>query len=501
MQLQAHFHDIQGAITRHLKAAQDEILAAVAWFTDREIFDVLCQQAQAGVQVSIAVLADDINQAPGALNFRRLCNLGGRVAFLPSGSDGEPMMHHKFCVLDGHTVITGSYNWSKKARRNDENITVATEAPEFAAKCREAFHDLLGRIGQAGESATPDADADAARRRLEMVRNLILLGEQEDLPRHLVKLRAVAQALQFQPIMQALERGAYKEALESIEDYLRRRSAIVVREDTDVPRLQLELQALELRLLSLSEEKDDLERRLVIFNRRYSDALGPLLTEVLKARADLAKQEAEVSRRRATEGQASMQDAEHDAQRAEQARRDWQDYEDEYTEQQAAAPPGKLSAEEEAELKRLYRRACGLCHPDKFSEEQKSAAHRAFVRLQEIYNANDLQALGELYEELKAGGLSIAPRSSTLSRADALRAAIAELRHRITETLHQLRALHNSEGAALLRKAGDGESDWTLFFERQAHLLQAELERLRQALTTARQCEPACNAGTSDGEY
>jgi len=249
----------------------------VAWFTDREIFDVLCQQAQAGVRVSIAVLADDINQAPGALNFLRLRNLGGKVALLPPGSDGEPMMHHKFCVLDGHTVITGSYNWSRKAQRNDENITVATEAPEFAAKYRQAFHDLLVRTGQAGENATPEADAEATRRRLEMVRNLILLGEQEHLPRHLVKLRSVAQALQLQPIMQALECGAYKEALESIEDYLRRCSAIVVCEDTDVPRLQLELQALELRLQSLSEEKDDLERSLVIFNRRYSDALGRCL--------------------------------------------------------------------------------------------------------------------------------------------------------------------------------------------------------------------------------
>jgi hypothetical protein len=41
MQLQALFHDIQGAVTRHLKAAQSEILASVTWLTDREMFDVL----------------------------------------------------------------------------------------------------------------------------------------------------------------------------------------------------------------------------------------------------------------------------------------------------------------------------------------------------------------------------------------------------------------------------------------------------------------------------
>ncbi len=345
-------------------------------------------------------------------------------------------------------------------------------------------HDRSVRTVQAEGNAPFEVDAEGTRRRLEMVRNLISLGEQEDLPRHLVKLSPVANALQLQPIMQALERGAYVEALTSIEDYLRRRSAIVVREDMEVPRLQLQLQALELRLESLSEEKDDLERSLVIFNRRYSDSLGTLLAEVLKARTELAKQEAEVSRKSAMEGRSSLQDAEQDALRAEQAQRDWQDYQHEYNEQQATVPPNKLNALQEAELKHLYRRACGLCHPDRFSDEQKAAAHWAFVQLQKIYNANDLQALGELYDTLKAGGLPSAPRSRTLGRADALRAAIAELTHRITETLHQLQALHNSEGAALLRKAGEGESDWAVFFERQSQLFRSELERLRQTLAT-----------------
>lgn len=482
MQLQAHFQDIQQVITRHLKAAQGEILAAVAWFTDQEIFDVLCRQAQAGIGVSIAVLGDDINQAPGALNFQRLCSLGGKVAFLPPGSDGEPMMHHKFCVLDGQTVITGSYNWSRKAQRNDENITVVTEAPDFAAKYRLAFHDLLARTGQAGADIAAEVDAEAVRRRLEMVRNLILLGEQDDLPPHLIKLRPVAQALQLQSMLQALARGAYKDALEFIDDYLRRRSALVVGEDAEIPRLRLQLQALELRLESLSDEKTDLERNLVIFNRRYSDALGPLLSEVLETRAELAEHQAETSRQRVAAGRASEQEAEQETNRAEQARKDWQDYQREYTEQQATAAPDKLNAQDEAELKRLYRGACSRCHPDRFPEEQKAAAHSAFVKLQELYNANDLQGLRELHDALKSGGLPAAPRSSTLGRADALRATIAELRGRVTQALQQLQALYNSEAATLLRMAGEQESDWEAFFARQAQLLSAELEQLRQAI-------------------
>jgi phosphatidylserine/phosphatidylglycerophosphate/cardiolipin synthase-like enzyme len=34
-------------------------------------------------------------------------------------------MHHKFMVIDGEIVVTGSYNWSAAAEeRNDENLVV-----------------------------------------------------------------------------------------------------------------------------------------------------------------------------------------------------------------------------------------------------------------------------------------------------------------------------------------------------------------------------------------
>jgi phosphatidylserine/phosphatidylglycerophosphate/cardiolipin synthase-like enzyme len=33
-------------------------------------------------------------------------------------------MHNKFCIIDSETVINGSYNWTKKANFNKENITI-----------------------------------------------------------------------------------------------------------------------------------------------------------------------------------------------------------------------------------------------------------------------------------------------------------------------------------------------------------------------------------------
>ena len=480
MQLQAHFNDIQSVIIGHLQSASSEIVAAVAWFTDREIFEVLCQKAQAGVAVSVALLGDSINQAPTGLNFQRLSNLGGKVIFLPSGSDGAPMMHHKFCVIDGATVITGSYNWSKKAQSNDENITVVTDDADFAAQYRQAFNKLIGSTAQAGAAAAAQLDPQAIRRRLEMVRNLILLGEQEDLPPHIQKLNPIAHALNLQPLMQALEQGAYQDALEAIDAYLQRSSALVLREDINTPELQFQLKVLELRLQSISDEKADLERSLVIFNRRYNDALGVLLLKLLQAQAELAQRQAQRSQERAANNRAAQEQAQQDQQQAEQAQNDWQQYQQEYQEQQAQEAPSRLSAEEEVELKSFYRKSCSLCHPDKFGEEQKEAAHQVFVQLQAVYDQNDLPALRKLYQTLKTGGLPQAPRSSTLSRADALRAAIAQLQHRVSDVLQQIRHLHSSEGAALLRMAGHTEADWLIFFAAQEKLLQAEWMQLQR---------------------
>ena len=59
---------------------------------------------------------------------------------------------------------------------------------------------------------------------------------------------------------------------------------LVVAGFADIPRLRLQLETLELRLESLSDEKAELERRLITFNRRHDDALGDLIQRVLKAR-------------------------------------------------------------------------------------------------------------------------------------------------------------------------------------------------------------------------
>lgn len=480
MEIKAHFSDIHRVIISHLQRAKQDITAAVAWFTDRDIFDELCKKAQLGVQVSVALLGDDINQGPGSLNFARLRHLGGQVVFLPAGSRTDPIMHHKFCVMDRSTVITGSYNWSLKARSNDENITVVTEAPELARQFLDSFATLAARV----DSGAPEGiNPAAALRRLETIRNLILLGEQREVVSHLPKLRPAASLLEIDGIITALDNGQFQAAQEQIDQYLCRATALVVTGTASIPDLRFQLQILELRLTALSDEKAELERRLMTFNRRHGDALGFLIRSLLEARAHLARRRALRKQRQVRASEAVAEEVNAAVAEATAAEEAYQNYSEQHENLRNAASLPKLDEAAEGDLKSFYRKACLLCHPDKVSEVCKDAALRAFHELQDAYNSNNLAAVKQIYEALQSGS-TLQPRSAALTAADSLRAAITELEHSLARLLKELLALRKSDGVQLMDAAGTTEDEWDAFFEQQRRLLTQEMSALQLDLAS-----------------
>ena len=51
-------------------------------------------------------------------------------------------MHHKYAVVDGSVLLTGSYNWTRSAFRvNEENIVV-TDDPRLVRAFSKAFEEL-----------------------------------------------------------------------------------------------------------------------------------------------------------------------------------------------------------------------------------------------------------------------------------------------------------------------------------------------------------------------
>lgn len=60
---------------------------------------------------------------------------------VPNLAKGD-LLHHKFAVLDGKTVITGSHNWSVAANHNNDETLLVIENPIVAAHFEQEFNRL-----------------------------------------------------------------------------------------------------------------------------------------------------------------------------------------------------------------------------------------------------------------------------------------------------------------------------------------------------------------------
>lgn len=136
----AYFKDISSRITPLLENAKDEVLIAMAWFTNRELFEALIDCRKRGVKVDLVLLDNAINWTNYAPDFNRLIELDGtiRVARKKKGQ-----MHHKFCLIDSKTAVTGSYNWTYFAEKhNNENI-ILTESQSVVNSFISEFQKLI----------------------------------------------------------------------------------------------------------------------------------------------------------------------------------------------------------------------------------------------------------------------------------------------------------------------------------------------------------------------
>ena len=146
--IQVYFDHIHLEIINLLKQADTEIKICVAWFTDKDIYHTLVKKAKEGISVDVIVANHKINKKYG-LNYNELLKYGGRVSYIGNVSDGKEdrLMHNKFCIIDSETIISGSYNWSFKARKNDENVLVITEDDNLVQKFINKFTSIQPQFG------------------------------------------------------------------------------------------------------------------------------------------------------------------------------------------------------------------------------------------------------------------------------------------------------------------------------------------------------------------
>ncbi|PIV67395.1 MAG: molecular chaperone DnaJ [Nitrospirae bacterium CG_4_10_14_3_um_filter_44_29] len=459
METQAYFEDIQHYILKELRKARTSILVAVAWFTDKELYEVLCLKASDGVKVEVLITNDRINKGEYGLDFDLLKSKNGSVKFIGNRKNIDSLMHNKFCVIDSETILTGSYNWSKQAQKNYENITVIRGNKELASQFIQEFYSIQGKPLHGA------IDYLKVTKRLEAIKNLITLEDEDDIKLQTDKLKKLIHNHAYDSLVKdieaclgLIENQQYDEALKQIDDFITKFKQIAVYVDPETPELKLIINALEIQLSAIQDERTELEKTIRDFHIQHNKELGEILSKILKLRKEKLKKEAAKDKDKETEYK--------------EAEKDYEDYKksiEDIKDEKIIA----LSDEEKGELKRMYRQASKLCHPDMVSDELKDKAQCIFNELTTAYERNDIGRVRMILEDLQKGQWFVA-KTEKVTEKSILKAHISELRIKIDKLLNEIIQIRKAEPYQSIVKI----DNWDNYFQSAKEKLAEELKEL-----------------------
>lgn len=124
-------------VTEELQKAKKTIHFLAFSFTHKDIGGAMREAIGRGVKVG--GVFEKSQAASGHSQFEPLRSLGADVRI-----DGNPKnMHHKLIIIDGETVIAGSFNFSSSAdQSNDENLVVIRNR-DIAKRCEAEWNRVM----------------------------------------------------------------------------------------------------------------------------------------------------------------------------------------------------------------------------------------------------------------------------------------------------------------------------------------------------------------------
>jgi len=464
MEIKAHFSQIREAIQHEINASKTSITAAIAWLTDPELFNALVKAARRGVSVRIALLDDSINRR-AVLARENLTAANGHCYWIPETGRAEGSLHHKFCVIDDNIIITGSYNWTHRASRADENIMVVQGDPKLAAGYLQAFEALLQKYGHTTTRTAAPIDTRLLQKRLEIILNLILLEDYATITQQLPHLEA-AQAHQNIPaLLEAIKQRHWAVAEQTLRELLAKGMALTHYESPEIPDLRLALRTLEAEIIALTTEQIETEQLIEQFSKRQNSIIGDILGQYLDLRERVYAKKAQKTGK--TE----------DNQAFEAAKEEHESYQQSHDPHDDVSPLDALTTEQQTELKHLFRQACMLCHPDRVSEADKLQAQAAFAQVHLAYKNADLATLRRLQKNLK-DGKPFKDLAEVPTELDQLRQQVARLRLEVERYIAAINELRKTDTFQTLSAL----TDWDSHFAEARQQLENECEKFRTEL-------------------
>ncbi|RLA76285.1 MAG: hypothetical protein DRG30_03215, partial [Epsilonproteobacteria bacterium] len=229
--------------------------------------------------------------------------------------------------------------------------------------------------------------------------------------------------------------------------------------------LKVELKILEKEVNKLSEIKIEYLSDINTFNSEYYRHLGSIIEEILRLKRDLAKKSFD---------------------KGELGEEEYRAFEEQYESfyqdaiSQSKEQPMDLTADEEKELKKCYRKASRLTHPDIVADAFKDEATEIFVALNTAYKKKDLDKVKEILLGLESGS-SFAYGSDDIDDKELLKAQSKTLKNKIETLKSEITQLKESEVYITIQETEDMEA---YFIEMKQNLIREKediyLELIKQ---------------------
>ncbi len=142
----------EAALVRLIDGAAKNIDAAIYTFTNRALAAAVVRAHKRGVKIRLILDGNDESDYSKGFYLRQrgvdvryargLAKKSRKKRKKRYRVRKYGLMHHKFAVVDGKTVATGSFNWTASAERwNHENLLVI-KSPSLARRYETAFRKI-----------------------------------------------------------------------------------------------------------------------------------------------------------------------------------------------------------------------------------------------------------------------------------------------------------------------------------------------------------------------
>jgi hypothetical protein len=444
------FENIAERIEEEINKSQKDIYLAVAWFTNKNLFNSLAKKSKEGVKVILVISDNEINRN-SSINYNDIQKGESKLFWI--GGD-KSFMHNKFCIIDDYVVITGSYNWSYKAETNFENVVITSGDGELATQFKKEINRIIGEL-LTDEKKLP---LSKILKRLEIIKNYIILEELEDLDGEIRKIIPFDFDDKISEIIHEIKQQNFGSAIKKIEIFITLSQSMVTWIDYELEGIKIELKILENELAALEGEKMSIEKLLADFIHQYTRELGDVVLEILYIKSLLV---------------------EDDEVEYEKAKQEEEEYRQQVDEEEKKVK-FELTEEEKGELKKMYRKGVFKCHPDLFQNEGQEVIDMVteiYKSLDEAYDKQDLNEVKRIMDMLENNSFMNFKKKESNDKIK-LASKKEFLRNKITKLKVDLNNLRESEKYIEIIRI----EDFNQYFKNLRQQLKDHLSSLRNTL-------------------